>query len=310
MMNTAICTLFEGDYHYGLAALANSAYASGFRGTIWAGYRGRLPFWANPLIPEAGWDRYQAADGLDIRFIRLDTEYVFFNYKPDLMLNLWENKCPEADFLFFFDADIVIRCPWSYFETWAKAGIALCEDVNSPLSRTHPLRFQWSAIYAKYGYQLRFDSDQYANSGFLGVMRPHKAFVKEWQAIQRIMGQEIGGLNKLTKDVGREDAFSKPDQDALNIAMALTKQPLSIMGKEGMDFANGGFTMSHCIGHLKPWNTNFIKEAFLGYSPSVGSKRFFASVSDPISTYSPLKLKQKLLSVSIASAIGRFNRRS
>ena len=34
--DTAICTLFEGDYHLGLAAFVNSLVRAGYAGTIWS----------------------------------------------------------------------------------------------------------------------------------------------------------------------------------------------------------------------------------------------------------------------------------
>jgi hypothetical protein len=299
--------MFEGDYQFGLAALVNSLHLHGFRGTVWVGYRGPLPPWASPLAGNGSGSCYKVAEGLELHFLPLATKNHLTNYKPDFMLNLWEQHCPEAHAMFYFDPDIVIRCRWSYFEDWARAGIALCEDINSPLSRTHPLRFQWNEIYSRNGYPLKFTADQYVNGGFQGITSENRAFLKDWLQVQEIMGREIGGLNKITKDVGgREHAFSKTDQDALNIALAITRQPISVIGKEGMEFISGGFTMSHSTGHLKPWNTSFLKESLRGYPPSSASKSHFDHVEAPIRPYSQMELKKKRLELRIASAIGRF----
>lgn len=299
--------MFEGEYHYGLAALVNSLHAYGFRGTVWTGYRGSLPPWAQPMEQMDDGAVYHVADGLDICFLPLTTTAHLTNYKPDFMLHLWERHCPEAEALFYFDPDIVIRCQWSYFETWARAGVALCEDVNSPLSQTHPLRFQWNEIYSKNGYTLKFTGDQYINGGFQGITSENKEFLREWLAVQNIMGREIGGLNKITKDLGgREHAFAKTDQDALNIALGITKQPVSVIGREGMEFVAGGFTMSHSTGHLKPWNMKFLAEALRGHPPSAATKNHFANVETPIRPYPPMMLRKKRLGLRIASAIGRF----
>ena len=43
-MNISFCTLFEGNYHFGVAALSNSLIAAGYAGTLWVGYRGALSF--------------------------------------------------------------------------------------------------------------------------------------------------------------------------------------------------------------------------------------------------------------------------
>jgi hypothetical protein len=46
-MISVICTLFEHHYHCGVASLGNLFYLKGFRGYIFAGNRGELPFRAN-----------------------------------------------------------------------------------------------------------------------------------------------------------------------------------------------------------------------------------------------------------------------
>ena len=46
-MSMVICTLFEGHFHYGVAALINSHFKYGFKGDIFIGYRGDEPVWAS-----------------------------------------------------------------------------------------------------------------------------------------------------------------------------------------------------------------------------------------------------------------------
>ena len=47
--NQVICSLFEGDFHFGLATLINSIVRGGFKGLFWIGCRGELPPWTRPL---------------------------------------------------------------------------------------------------------------------------------------------------------------------------------------------------------------------------------------------------------------------
>ena len=48
-MKTAIISSYEGHYHYGVAALINSAVAVGFDGLFIIAYRDSLPPWVQTL---------------------------------------------------------------------------------------------------------------------------------------------------------------------------------------------------------------------------------------------------------------------
>src|SRR5579859_5403949 len=82
-----VCTLFEGHYHLGLAALINSMIKGGFSGLVWAGYRGELPPWTAQL-PSIGPQLYQLPNGARLQFEKLSAGIHFTNYKPDFMLHL------------------------------------------------------------------------------------------------------------------------------------------------------------------------------------------------------------------------------
>ena len=146
-MNSAVCTLFEGNYHYGVGALANSLYAQGFRGTIYAGYRGPLPPWVNGSKTTDGCTDFSPVEGLVLRFIPLSTKAHLTNFKPDFMLSLWQKQCPQAESIFYFDPDIVVICSWPFFERWVQAGVALCADINPSMPKNHPLRHAWNQFY-------------------------------------------------------------------------------------------------------------------------------------------------------------------
>ena len=112
-MNSAICTLFEGNYHYGVATLSNSLFKQGFRGTIYVGYRGELPNWVlnGKNDPIGKWKEaltLNPVEGMQLVFLPLTTTYSLTNYKPDFMLELWEGAAEMQNALFYFDPDIVV----------------------------------------------------------------------------------------------------------------------------------------------------------------------------------------------------------
>lgn len=304
-MDSAICTLFEGGYHVGLAALANSLYKVRYRGIIWVGYRGPLPPWVRSNPASDGVVEHVVAEGCSLRFVTVSTERHLTNYKPEFMREVWARRCPQAGALFYFDPDIVVRCEWSFFEEWVKYGIAMCEDVNSPMPASHPIRYAWKHFYAPHNLPLTREFDIYVNGGFVGIPRASADFLTTWQKIVDLMEPVIGDLKTLGVR-NRTFLFNKTDQDGLNIAAMATDFPVSIVGRDGMDFAPGGYIMSHSAGAAKPWKRKFIREALGGRPPSSADKDFWSHVETPICPYSKSRIALGQASVRIASAIGRF----
>lgn len=316
-MSNSVCTLYEGHYHLGLAALANSLHAIGFEGTIWVGFRGTPPPWVPGISVSDNEFSFTCAEGLDLRFIRLETKAHLTNYKPDFMLMVAE-RSPETTSLIYLDPDIVVRAPWSFFNEWIDTGVAAVEDVNSPLDDSHPRRAAWRRYFEPHDLLLQNRSSVYANGGFLALKRSDFAFLKLWQTIQTLMAPAVGGLSAANISGGKMQAgqshpsfcFNKTDQDALNIALMAWTGKISLMSGDAMDFKSGGYVMSHALGAPKPWKKSFIQEALRGFPPSRADKEFWQHVAAPIEVYPSAVASRRRFTLAIASFIGRFYRRS
>ena len=320
--SSIVCTLFEGHYHFGVAVLTNSLYRQGFRGDIFAGYRGALPEWAADasdnvaLLGSAG-KTLNVADGLRLHLIPLETDYHLTNYKPDFMLKVWDGPASTSSNIFYFDPDIVLTAPWKLFNEWVGYGVALCEDVNSPLTQHHPRREAWRRYYRTRDIALSFKVATYANGGYIGVTRSNEKFLRLWKLMQDHMGPAIGGLqrsalpgNSLDPDATSPFApFGKTDQDALNAAIEAWGGELSIVGKEAMAISPGTSMLPHAIGHPKPWRWSPLRQALDGRPPRKVDLEYWDNAQGIVTAHSPTLVRQRVLTMKIASLIGRFYRR-
>jgi hypothetical protein len=322
-MTAAICTLFEGDYHYGVAALSNSLYNKGFRGTIYVGYRGKLPEWATggESILLSKWAKstlLTLSKDFRICFLLLDTDYSLTNYKPNFIIDLLEYTSENIESIYYFDPDIVISKPWSYYREWIQCGLALCEDINSPLSEFHPRRVVWRNYFRKYNITLTFKNSIYVNGGFIGVKRSDIEFLKIWKDVQDYMAEEIGGLENsifsnqsYNSTIPKRDGFQifdKSDQDALNAAIEVYNGNISFLGLESMGFKSGEHLMLHALGSPKPWNTNLLLRALNGRPPRIVDEYYWKKPHHPILAHTRIHITIKKISLYLSKMIGRFYR--
>jgi hypothetical protein len=306
---SAICTLFEKDYHFGLATFVNSLISNGFKGVIWAGYKGDIPFWvkAFQIKQMTDYDVCQLNESTSINFVKIHVDKHLTNHKPDFMLDILNIYDTSCDSLLYFDPDIVIKNRWSVFEEWIQWGVLFCEDVNSPINRYHPLRKLWIDHYRRHNILLLNNKDIYVNGGFVALKRNNKSFLEHWKHIQDIMSEELGGL----KGWGLKDRtflFSMTDQDALNIAI-MSDENVTILGKDAMDIIHGGYIMSHAIGPDKPWKNKYIKNALSGKSPSATDRLFWSHADSVIKPYTGYNLLIKRKCLLVAILISRFIKR-
>ncbi|MBO9699694.1 MAG: hypothetical protein J7604_05745 [Sporocytophaga sp.] len=314
-MQSIICTLFEGNYHYGVAALANSLYKHGFRGAIYAGYRGTLPDWVssgkNSRFPDwNGGTTLEVTNDFKIHFLPLEIDWHLTNYKPNFMLQLWEGPAKDAESIFYFDPDIVNTAPWHFYQQWASFGVALVHEIALlDMPSNHPIRGIWRNVIDKAGLKvINNNLNSYFNGGFVGVSRGNMSFLHTWVRIFETGKAHFQLANNQWKHkLDRTHPFQAQDQDALNITAMCCDVPLSEMGPEAMGFVPGGWTMFHATGSVKPWNINFFKTFISGRKIAPVHKLYwdFAEGS-VIKCYSKNSIRRKKILIKIYSLLNRF----
>jgi hypothetical protein len=321
-MAIAVCTLFEKDYHHGVAALVNSLVRSGFQGRVYAGYRGSLPHWAAKAEAAAigPWPDAHllvVATGCEIGFLPLSTPAHFTNIKPDFMLQLFSVPSLGIERLFYLDPDICVVETWQFLQDWISCGVALCEDVNSPVEQHHPRRDGWRRHFGVFGISLQFPTAAYVNGGCIGVSRSELRFLENWQRLSQYMAEVIGGLGASllegggsVRSLGFARCFDRSDQDVLNAAIGMTHDlTYSILPQAAMGFTLGATVIPHAVGVGKPWRRRYVREMLHGWPPAMTDKVFWSSMDGPLFSMPAAQIRRRRATLRLASAIARCYRR-
>ena len=315
-MKSVVCTLFEGHYSYGLAALINSLYKNGFKGEIYAGYKGVLPPWAsachkNDVIEDFNCLTLKISNDICVHFLKVETDYHFANYKPRFMLNLWNGPAKNADNIFYFDPDIVSKCAWSFYEQWAQFGVALVHEIIwNDMPSNHPKRELWQTVTKAMNIETLNSLTSNINSGFVGINKLQIEFLELWLSLIEYSIKYFDlNASKFSQSDHSFSLFTVADQDLFNLASMCTKAKLSEVGPEGMDFISGGWIMSHATGSPKPWKKKFLWKALGASPPSIADKEYWKHANGIIRPYTNFKNYYKGISIKIASFIGRFYRK-
>jgi hypothetical protein len=303
-----ICSLFERDFHFGLAALINSLINGGFSGLFWIGCRGELPPWTNQLTRRED-GLFQVGDAL-LGFETVSDHRHFGQYKPEFLSSVIERGIARK-YIWYIDPDITVRCDWEFFERWVRYGVCLCQDCAlTTMSSRHPFRCEWSdlARAAGWGEPVR-QQERYYNSGFVGMDIVHRGFLQTWKGALGLANRNGVDPTHFQKRK-RSQLFATIDQDSLNISTMYSEVPLTTVGPEEMGFAYGGFAMFHSTGPAKPWRKKFLVNALRGRGPGSADRHFIASVAGPIRPYSSAEMAWLRTSWAAAGVIKRFYRKA
>ena len=301
-----LTSLAENSYFFGLAALLNSVVKHGtYVDKVIVGYRGALPSWLPLLEDSAMGKSCKLKSGLLVEFIEMRSDSHMVHEKPRWLKLVVDVLAPGASEYFFFDADIIVLNRMSFFGEWVKNGISLCEDMYD-MSSNHPIRKQWAALASENGLHVNKHPDRYYNSGFLAWSKINSEFINEWVSCFNIMKEKVGNVKIYRVYDDRTYPVMSANQDSLNLAAMITKQPLSTIGPAAMGFQYGTYLMAHPVQN-KPWDKRFIVEFLLGIPPRTSDLQFWQNVNGPeLSPLSAFKVNYKIKLCKMLKFFGRF----
>jgi hypothetical protein len=300
-MVEAVCTLFDGDYQIGVGALANSLYRAGYRGVLWAGYRGELPSWAQD-------GEGANSDGFSVRFVELAGGGAIAWRKPELMLRVLDELEPDATQVLFFDADSLAIAPWQFFTEWSRDAVAAVLDAWYPrVPPHHPWRDAWRALVQDAGLVVRKLTD-YHQSAFVGVPRHRREVLDRWQQlIEYLLRREPVRRQQFQQGSRFSDPFFGTDQDLLAAALMATDAPIATLGPEAYGFTGFACVMLHPQG-MKPWQRKGWARILESLPPDLYERAFWRHLDHPIEVMPPARRRVGAFRCRCAAAIGRVYR--
>lgn len=282
-MEIALCTLSEGHYHHGVAALVNSLAASGYEGIVWVGMRGELPAWMterrnfNPAK-----NSLQVTTSLSLRVVKIDPPMSLNYFKAQFMLDVLERHQRDAVAIAYIDPDVVVKCPWNRIRQWFESPhLILVEEVHSSTLGSHSRRTAWATAFGE-AQLLNFDRTQYFNSGFVGARRQHSSVLSTWADICGYVAK-LGGWQRQQRKIPHDAcAFTHTDEDALNFALMMSSTDVNAVNPAAMDLLPGGQHLSHAVGPIKPWQHKLVLQTILGFPQKLATLHFYQYANGPV----------------------------
>jgi hypothetical protein len=305
-----VCTLGEQRYFLGVAALVNSLAHGGFNGIVVVGYRGERPDWLQHFAYDAASELYAITPLVGLRLMEVGGPWHLNNCKPAFVARILTEIYPEAELVYYFDTDIVLKHAWSTLADWARNGIVMVLDpADSYMSPHHAYRQAWKALAAKQGRPCR-DVTGYVNGGCVGIHRDFAEFASVWSALMQELERDGADMTRMKNAHGRIE-FARMDQDILNATIMATEVKLALLGSEAMGmFPWTGEILPHAMFMRKPWDRNYVLDALRGFGPGRVHLAYWQFVDGPIHPFSRFERLRKRIQVTVGHWIGLVHSRS